>query len=54
MEFNAGSDIAVYIIAGIVYLVLVIMIYFFIQSKSRKIAQKMLKEALKGKTWGKK
>src|SRR3989338_1150706 len=52
MEFNAGSDIAVYIIAGIVYLVLVIMIYFFIQSKSRKIAQKMLKEALESEGYG--
>lgn len=46
MGFNAESDIVVYVIAVIVYLILVAMIYFFIQSKSRKLAQKMLKDAL--------
>src|SRR3989338_9170163 len=46
MGFGTESDIAVYIIAGIVYLVLVAMIYFFIQNKSRKLAQKMLKDAI--------
>ncbi len=49
MALDLSNNVLVYTVAGVVYIILVVIIYFFIQHKARKLAKKMLEESLEEK-----